>query len=352
MLEQKSSIIVAIMLKGHKKSKQYGYTLIELLVAVGLGIIVLTIIFSTFKSQHDSYSVQGQVTMVQQNLRSALHMITLDIQMAGYFTNFVDSDYSSDWDNNPATEDVAIRPLLYLVDDVNNVSGVKNGTDVLVVVKAGNKHRELVSGESATAGSSINADLFLTEWEKNGHTKNPRDLDGDGDDDLFYYSGAGHSKYGLLVKKDLSRAEVFEVDSSNGFVFKSGLIESYGEGDSIYKLDVIMYIIDNSDPEHPCLGRRNIGTDNSFSMIAEDVENLQFEFILNDDTIVKNLDTVSSIPLIRAVKVYILARSKNEIKEYSDAGNYELGSVTGYKPGDGYLRRLLSSTIKTRNIGR
>ncbi len=339
------------MMKVDIKMKQCGFTLIELLVAVALGIIVLAIIFSAFKSQHDSYSVQGQVTMVQQNLRSALHMVTLDIQMAGHYTNFVDSAYSSDWDNNPATGDIAIRPLLYLVNDVKDVSGVKSGTDVLVVIKASDKHRELVSGESGIAGSSASAGLFLTDWEKNGYIKNPRDLNGDGDDDLFYYSGAGHSKYGLLVKKELSRAEVFEVDSSNNFAFNSGLIESYGEGDSVYKLDVIMYIIDNSDAAHPCLSRRNIGTDNSFSVIAEDVENLQFEFILNDGRIVKNLETVNNIPLIRAVKVYILARSKNEIRGYSDAGNYEMGSVEDYKPADGYLRRLLSATIKTRNIG-
>ena len=111
-----------------------------------------------------------------------------------------------------------------------------------------------------------------------------------------------------------------------------------------------MYIIDDSDPEHPCLGRRNIGTDNSFSVIAENVENLQFEFILSDGSIVKDLDTVSNIPLIRAVKIYILARTENEIRGYSDLRNYEMGSIVSYKPADGYLRRLLSATIKTRNI--
>ena len=332
------------------KSKQYGFTLVELLISVALGVIVLAIIFSTFKSQHDSYSVQGQITMVQQNMRSALQMITYDIQMAGRYTNLIDSNYSSDWDNNTTTADIAIRPMLYHVNDVKSVSGVKNGTDVLVIIKASDKYRKLVFGESATPGSSLTAKLILTDWEKNGKIKNPRDLNGDGDDDLFYYPAAGHSKYGLLTKKELNRAEVFEVDSSNDFVFKSGLIDSYGEGDSLFKLDVIMYIIDDSDPGHPCLGRRNIGTDNSFSVIAENVENLQFEFILSDGSIVKDLDTVSNIPLIRAVKVYILARTENEIRGYSDLRNYEMGSIVSYKPADGYLRRLLSATIKTRNI--
>ena len=334
-----------------KKSKQHGFTLIELLVAVTLGIIILTVIYSTFKSQQDSYIVQSQVSMTQQNLRAALYMISRDVQTAGYYTKFVNSEYSSDWDNNTATPEVAIRPLIYLANDVSGVSGVKDGTDILVIVKASDKHRELIFGESGIAGDSANASLFLTDWEKNGITRGPLDLDGDGDNDLNYYSGAGHTKYGLLVKKDLSRAEVFEVGPGNNLVFKSGLIESYGEGDSIYKLDVIMYIIDNSDPDHPCLNRRNVGTDNSFSLIAEDVDNLQFEFLLKDGNIIKNLDNLKNIPLIRAVKVYILARSANEIKGYSDPNSYEMGSIGVFKPSDGYLRRLLSATIKTRNIG-
>ncbi len=334
-----------------KKSKLSGFTLIELLIAIALGIVVLTVIFSTFKSQLNSYSLQSQVSMTQQNLRAALYMITRDMQMAGYYTDFVHSEYSSDWDDNTATPDVAIRPLIYLVNDATGVPGVKDGTDIILIVKASDKHRELVMGESATKGDPASAGIFLTNWDKGGVSKAPRDLDGDGDDDLNYYAGAGHSKYGILVKKDLSRAEVFEIDSSNNFVFKSGLTENYNEGDSIYKLNVIMYKIDNSDPAHPSLERRNIGTDNSFTLIAQNIENLQFEFLLNDGSIVKNLDNLNDIPLIRAVKVYILARSENEIKGYSDPNSYEMGSIGVFKPSDGYLRRLLSATIKTRNIG-
>ena len=334
------------------KIKQCGFTLVELLIALALGIIVLAVIFSAFRSQHDSYSIQSQVTMTQQNIRAALQMITRDIQMAGYYTNLVDSEYGSDWDNNPATDDITIRPLLYLVNDAKGIPEVKDETDILIIIKASNKYRKFVFGESATAGNSASASIFLTDWEKNGITKPPRDLDGDGkENDLTYYSGAKHSKYGLLVKKDLTRAEVFEVDSNNDFIFNSGLIEKYDEGDSIYKLDVIMYIIDNSIPEHPSLSRRNIGTDNSFREIAEDVDNLQFEFILRDGSIVKNLDTVSNIPHIKAVKVYILARSENEIKGYTNTSSYKMGSVGSYRPVDGYLRRLLSATVKTRNIG-
>ncbi len=330
--------------------RQFGFSLIELLIAIALGIIVLAVIFSTFKSQQDSYLIQSQVSMTQQNLRAALYVITRDIQMAGYYTSFVDTEYSSDWDNNKTTDDVAIRPLMYLVNNAKGIPEVKDGTDILVIVKAGDKYRKLVSGEKGYPGDFSTASLLLTDWEKNGRIKNARDLDGDGDADLKYYAGARHTKYGILVKEDFRRAEVFEVDSNNSFIFGSGLIETYGEGDSIYKLDVIMYLIDDSDPLHPTLNRRNIGTDNSFTVIAGDMDNLQFEFVLDDGSTVDNLDDKKNIPRIRAVKAYLIARSENMIKGHIDSGTYDMGTAGTYKPADSYLRRLHSATIKTRNI--
>jgi hypothetical protein len=347
----KENPIKGVTMKADEIKRESGFSLIELLIAIALGIIILAVIFSTFKSQQDSYLLQSQVSIAQQNLRAALYMITTDIQMAGYFTSFVDAEYASDWDDNPKTSDVAIMPLFYLVNNAKGIPDVKDGTDIFIIIKASDKFRKLVAGEKGNPGDSLTAGLLLTNWVKNGKVKNARDLDGDGDIDLKYYAGAGHTKYGILVKEDLRRAEVFEVGADNGFIFRSGLIDTYGEGDSIHKLDVIMYLIDNSDPKHPCLSRRNIGTDNSFSVIAEDMDNLQFEFILRDGSIIDNLDDSKNIPFVRAIKAYLVARSEKSVKGYTDPGTYDMGAAGIYKPADDYVRRLLSSTVKTRNNG-
>src|SRR5512134_2354090 len=85
-----------------------GFTVIELLVAVALGLVVLAGLFRTFKVQHDSYIIQDQVSAMQQNLRAAMHFITRDLQMAGYYTNFDRNNKQMDWndldgDSNPTT---------------------------------------------------------------------------------------------------------------------------------------------------------------------------------------------------------------------------------------------------------
>ncbi len=64
-----------------------GFTLIELLVAMGLGMVVLAAVTTTFMSQTRFYSAQEQVNEMQQNARGALDIITRELKMAGYKPN-------------------------------------------------------------------------------------------------------------------------------------------------------------------------------------------------------------------------------------------------------------------------
>jgi type IV pilus assembly protein PilW len=56
----------------------------ELLIAMAITAIVMGAVYSTYKSQQDSYVVQEQVAEAQQNLRAALYLMSRDIRMAGY----------------------------------------------------------------------------------------------------------------------------------------------------------------------------------------------------------------------------------------------------------------------------
>jgi type IV pilus assembly protein PilW len=53
-----------------------GFTLVELLIAIALGLVILAGLFQTFRTQHDTYIVQDQVAAMQQNLRAAMYLIT------------------------------------------------------------------------------------------------------------------------------------------------------------------------------------------------------------------------------------------------------------------------------------
>jgi type IV pilus assembly protein PilW len=63
---------------------QQGFTLVELIVAMAIAGIVMGAIYSTYKSQQDSYVTQTHVVEMQQNLRAALYVVGRDIRMAGF----------------------------------------------------------------------------------------------------------------------------------------------------------------------------------------------------------------------------------------------------------------------------
>jgi len=62
----------------------YGFTLTELLVAMGISGIVMASTYSVYHSHQKTYVAQEQVVAMQQNLRVAMYYMEREIRMAGY----------------------------------------------------------------------------------------------------------------------------------------------------------------------------------------------------------------------------------------------------------------------------
>ena len=316
---------------GETERQDQGFTLVELLIAMVISLVVMGAIYGTFKSQQDSFIIQDQVTAMQQNLRAGMYVMSRDIQMAGYVTNFDTRTYTTiDWDPTAAGNE-NIRPLIYgRNNDSVNGNGVKNQTDMLVIMKASNDpadSRQLTSGDTVT-----NTTLTLS----------PFDLNID----------ATTYRFGVLVKSDLSRAEVFEVSAKTGnqITFSNTLQENYGTGDWVYRADVIAYKI-NEDTNHPALERYNQGDGTGFQIVAEDIDNLQIQYVMADGSTVDDPSlTTGGWADVRAVQVCLLARTEHINRGYTNTKTYTLGDQA-ITPGDGYRRKLLTSLVKTRNVG-
>lgn len=61
-----------------------GFTLVELMLALALGSLVLTLLMTSFLSQHQVYRAQGLVVEMQQNARVAMDMLEQDIRSIGF----------------------------------------------------------------------------------------------------------------------------------------------------------------------------------------------------------------------------------------------------------------------------
>ena len=66
------------------ENKESGFTLVELLIAMTIGLIILTALSSTFLMQRKAYDVQEQIVEMVQTARAAMDMMTREIRMAGY----------------------------------------------------------------------------------------------------------------------------------------------------------------------------------------------------------------------------------------------------------------------------
>jgi type IV pilus assembly protein PilW len=70
-----------------KARNDRGYTLMELMVAIAIGMIVMASVATTFTSQTRAYSAQEQINQMEQNARGALDIMSREIKMAGYKPN-------------------------------------------------------------------------------------------------------------------------------------------------------------------------------------------------------------------------------------------------------------------------
>ena len=74
------------------KNNERGFTIIELVVGLAISLILLGVAVKIFLVQQRSYSVQEQLSEMQQNIRSAMDIIVRETKMAGYDPTGADFD--------------------------------------------------------------------------------------------------------------------------------------------------------------------------------------------------------------------------------------------------------------------
>jgi len=210
-------------------SKEHGFTLIEILIAMAITGIVSAAIFTAFQSQQKSYVVQEGVAVMQQNLRAGMDMMVREIRMAGY---------------DPTRD--------------------------------------------ANAGivSAISGSIAFTI-----------DENGDGD-----------------------------IDDSNEYITYS------------------LYTSDNIQK----LGRKSTATSNN-QPVSENIQALEFFYKLVDES---QTLTPPDPTLIRSIRITMLARGDRADQKFVNTHTYTTPGGQNWGPyNDNFRRRLLTTTVKCRNLG-
>jgi len=274
------------------KNNESGFTLVELLITMTIGLIILTALSSTFLMQRKIYDVQEQVAEMVQNARAAMDMMTREIRMAGYGAPTSDLSTWIDWvtsttiNANPIIEEGGSDP------------------DIIHIVGCFDSARADLEDPVLSDATSLTLDQSTTETSDEFDTI---------DEKLIYIDGSENAIVTGISDSTLT------LDTDPGTVGNQGLSRGYEASTPIYLVKVITYSIveENNIP----ILKRNENTGGGRQPLAENIEDLQIS------------------PSDNSINVSLIARTSKPDPDYTDP-TY----------GDHYRRYTLTSVITPRNL--
>ena len=136
-----------------KNDRASGFTLMELLVSMSIGMVVLAALAKTFTVQSRQNTAEEQVAQMQGNARAALDLMVREIQMAKYnpagtaFSSAYGVTYSAsqlevkadmDGDGTISTSSGSVEDIIYTRDAANNYITRKLGSTGTAEIVADN----------------------------------------------------------------------------------------------------------------------------------------------------------------------------------------------------------------------
>lgn len=337
-----------------------GFGLVEIMVALVIGLILLGGIGVVFLGAKQTFRTQDDFSRIQENVRYALDTIGVDVRMAGYAgcVNLAAID-----PNNPAAPPrigvIANNPPALGLDQGlrGHVGGVwaatgaapanwVPGTGVLEVIRAANAGVTLTGNLTPT-----NANVQITG--------NPHNF------------VAGEA---LLVSNcetaDLFRATT--VSNSGGMVtiahsnaqnIANFTVYQYKNGAEVFRIANTVYFIGTNPAGNPALYRRNF--DGATEELVENVEDMVMRFGVdtNNDFIVDNyvappvsdwqnagVPGVSSWRQVLTARISLVFRSNNDNVATQNQASYVVEYTTVNLPAaDRRLRQVATATFGVRN---
>src|SRR3989344_1059020 len=375
--------------------KTKGFSLVELMVAVTIGLIILVSVSAIFITSKKSYSVQDRLARLQENARFAMQYIMKDVRMAGYYGCLTDFDTST------VTSSLNDVPGVSSFVMTLPIEGLKAGTStwypsLTTAMPTGTT--TVASKESACPGTvgsrCTNTDAIAVLIANPSETANPSlaspydypnglDITAEMADETSPVTVAASPLIkvnDIITVSDCSNADVFQVTgitSSGGNSVLEHAVSapppgtpgnSTGtlghqyrpSGGKLIKFTYRRYYIGTGSSGLPALIR--VGTEGQ-QEIVEGIENMQILYGVdtNDppdgipNVFLKPDDpTITDWKRVVSVRVGILAMTVNDKAESTDTDStaYDVDgdSVTDFTaPGDRNKRRVFLSTVMLRN---
>jgi type IV pilus assembly protein PilW len=273
-----------------------GFTMIELMVALVVSSVVVAITYSVYTVQQRSFKRETMVVDAQQNVRTAFLLIEKELRMVGYDRSNTDLFGITD-----IRLDAAGNGTLTFTADMGDGNADNGFLD-------GNETFTYALYDSSTTPVVGNLDLGRTVGTVG---IDPTEL-----------VAAGIEALGFAFAFDADADGRLDFNDIDG----DGIMDPPNEG--------IYWAVDSD-------GNNDLDLDLDTNKDGE----------VNTADGTAALPTAVSIDRIRAMKVFILARTKGMDLSYTNNEIYKVGQRVVSGNGDQYRRRLLVTTVRCRNLG-
>jgi len=299
-----------IRLKGNK-----GVTFIEILISLVISSILIASIYRLSIGQQKTYAVQEQVVDMQQNARIGINRMMSEIRMAGFGN--VSGVLPLSANEGPFSQIISPR------DDSNNLNNLVTCSNNV------NHHDDEIT--------------IIGGLEQISTLKNQASVG----DKTIVLNGYG-SKFNLEYKKyvcigGVESHEITNPLAGNTLTLIDTVIYNHNIDTPVFMVKAINYRLrcDNDKPEMPVLVREDKTKGGGSFVVAENIENLQFEYFDASG----NPATPANI---RMVRVTVRARTDMPDPKFKggvgEAGDPNLDKGT-------YRIRQIASNVYLRNMG-
>jgi prepilin-type N-terminal cleavage/methylation domain-containing protein len=269
-----------------------GYSLVELLVAMAISLVVMAGVYKVYVTQQDSYLLQEQVAEMQQNARVAKYVLTKDIRMVGY---------------NPTRK-------------IN----VGNFVTSFVAKLPGDDLADSDPDRTSTGPKSI---AFTLDYNGDGV------IDANFDEQVAFRV-AGDSLQRFDVVNDAWLTVVENIEALGfAYAFEDG-------GNIIWAIDG-----DDSDTDE----RLNVNLDGNDDGVIDASDDTNGDREIDDNDAGTSLAAPVDLDKIKAVKIWLLAKTGKSDRKYNVAETYVVGNRILWR-NDQNRRSMVITAVKCRNM--
>jgi type IV pilus assembly protein PilW len=322
-----------------------GFTLIEVLVALGLGVLILLALTILFARNSGNQSELERNTRQLESARYSIDLLAEDVMHAGYFGEF--------------DPDSLLDPPAYQTPDPCATAATAQGWNTAVTPVQIPVPVQGIDSATAAVLTCLPDHVAGTEALAVRHAETGAPV--------TLAAGLNNNLYIQIARCGLDTARIRAAAVPSGML-NLRLPDCATVNDSLRRLTQRTYYIAGCND---CAANDGIPTLKRVEMIdgalrtmsvAEGVENLQVEFGLDTDAdgIPDNYVTQDGVTGAAAnlwqnvvsVRLHMLTRSTQPTAGFSDTRTYQLGpNVQVVAPTDGNKRTLMTTTVRLNNVG-